>query len=173
MVIFEVLFGCHDVLIWVKVPPKKASQVCLSSLFFVFDGKEPVIFHFMCVVKLFVMSCIVIFPAWCVDWDYDFTFINSMTFYLSRVISWIVAYAKTKPQISCAVTAQLISAFVFAPRIMQSLFYLNPKFQASSLLPRLYRPISVRPGRKLQRPVFLLCSSFIILTIEVPKLIIQ
>ena len=45
---------------------------------------------------------------------------------------------KTKPQISCAVTdqrlcavnAQLISAFAFAARIVQS-FFLNPKFQAS------------------------------------------
>ena len=30
-----------------------------------------------------------------------------------------------------AVTAQLISAFVFAARIVQSFFFLNPKFQAS------------------------------------------
>ena len=29
---------------------------------------------------------------------------------------------------------QLISAFVFATRIVQSLFYLNPKFHASTLL---------------------------------------
>ena len=42
------------------------------------------------------------------------------------------AYAKTKTQISCAVTAQLISAFVFAEGIVQFLFFLNPKFQASS-----------------------------------------
>ena len=44
------------------------------------------------------------------------------------------AYAKTKAQISCAVTAQLISAFVFATRIVQSLLFLNPKFQASNML---------------------------------------
>ena len=44
------------------------------------------------------------------------------------------AYAKTKAQISFAVTAKLISAFVFATRIVQFLFFLNPKFQASSLL---------------------------------------
>ena len=42
------------------------------------------------------------------------------------------AYAKTRPQISCAVTAQLISIFVLATQIVQSLFFLNPKFQASS-----------------------------------------
>ena len=43
-----------------------------------------------------------------------------------------IAYAKTKAQISCAVTAQLISAFVFATQVVQSSFYLNPKSQASS-----------------------------------------
>ena len=44
------------------------------------------------------------------------------------------AFAKTKAQISCAVTAQLISAFVFAIRIVLFLFLLNPKFEASSPL---------------------------------------
>ena len=42
------------------------------------------------------------------------------------------AYAKTKTQISFAVTAKLISVFVFATRIVQSLPFLNTKFQASS-----------------------------------------
>ena len=36
--------------------------------------------------------------------------------------------------ISFAVTVKLISAFVFATRIVQSLYFLNPKFQASSHL---------------------------------------
>ena len=44
----------------------------------------------------------------------------------------ICIYARTKTQISFAVTAKLISAFVFATRIVQFLFYLNQKFQASS-----------------------------------------
>ena len=44
----------------------------------------------------------------------------------------VFAYAKTKTQISCAVTAQLISAFVFSTPTVQFLFFLNPKFQASS-----------------------------------------
>ena len=43
------------------------------------------------------------------------------------------AYAKTKTQISCAVTAQLISAFVFAIWIVQYLFILNTKFQALAI----------------------------------------
>ena len=58
------------------------------------------------------------------------------------------AYAKTKTQISFAVTAKLISAVVLATRIVQFLFYLNPKFQASSSFLCLYRPVCVGPGRK-------------------------
>ena len=44
------------------------------------------------------------------------------------------AYEKTKAQISFAVTAKLISAFVFATRIVQLLFFLNLKFLVSSHL---------------------------------------
>ena len=57
-------------------------------------------------------------------------------------------------------SAKLISAFVFATRIVQFLFYLNPKFhlnpkfQASSSFLSLYRPVCVGPGRKPRRPVF-------------------
>ena len=43
--------------------------------------------------------------------------------------SFFFAYAKTKTQISCAVTEQLIIAFVFAVRVVQSLYYFNPKFK--------------------------------------------
>ena len=57
-------------------------------------------------------------------------------------------YAKIKTQISFTVTAELISAFVFDTRIVQYLFYLNPKLQASSYLLRLYSPVCVEPGRK-------------------------
>ena len=74
---------------------------------------------------------------------------------MSRVMRKpVFAYAKTKTQISFAVTAKLISAFVFATRIVQSLFYLNPKFQASNHLLCLYSPVCVGPGRKPRRPVF-------------------
>ena len=65
------------------------------------------------------------------------------------------AYAKTKLQISCAVTVQLISAFVFAQKLVQYLFFLNPKFQGYSLLLRLYRPVCVGPGRN---PILLVFS---------------
>ena len=53
-----------------------------------------------------------------------------------------------------SVTAKLISAFVFATRIVEFLFYLNPKFQVSSSFLSLYRPVCVGPGRKPRRPVF-------------------
>ena len=55
------------------------------------------------------------------------------------------------PQISCVLTPQLISAFVFATQIVQSLFFLNRKFQASSYLLWLHSPVCVGPG---QNPVF-------------------
>ena len=58
------------------------------------------------------------------------------------------AYAKTKAQISCALIAQLISVFVFATWIVQSLYFLNPKFQASSHLLYLFSPLCVRTGGK-------------------------
>ena len=57
-------------------------------------------------------------------------------------------YAKTKTQISFAVAAKLISAFVFTIWIVHILFFLNPKFQASSLLLCLYSSVCVRPVQK-------------------------
>ena len=44
--------------------------------------------------------------------------------------------------------------FVFTTRIVQFLFFLNPKFQASTLPLCLYMPVCVTPGRKPRRPVF-------------------
>ena len=61
---------------------------------------------------------------------------------------------KTKPQISCTVTAQLIGAFVFATQIVQVLYLLNQKFQDSSYLLWLYSPVCVGPGPNSRRPVF-------------------
>ena len=46
-------------------------------------------------------------------------------------------YAKTKTQISFAVNAKLISSFVFATGIVQSLFYLNPKPSSVAVQPGL------------------------------------
>ena len=64
------------------------------------------------------------------------------------------SYAKTKSQISLAVTAKLISALFFATNKVQSLFFLNTKFPASSHLVWLYSLDCVRLGRKSRRPVF-------------------
>ena len=61
--------------------------------------------------------------------------------------------AKTKAQISFAVasrfvvTAKLISAIVFATRIVQFLYFLNPKFPASNHLMCLFSPVCVGPGQ--------------------------
>ena len=44
--------------------------------------------------------------------------------------------------------ADQLRAFVFATRIVQFLFYLNPKFQASSSFLSLYRSICDGPVRK-------------------------
>ena len=52
------------------------------------------------------------------------------------------------------VTPKLISAFVFATRIVKFLYFLNPKFQASSHLLWLYSLVCIGPGRKPRRPVF-------------------
>ena len=51
---------------------------------------------------------------------------------------FFLAYVKTKAQISFEVTPKLIIAFVFTTQIVQSLFFLNPKFQVSSHLLWLY-----------------------------------
>ena len=62
---------------------------------------------------------------------------------------------KQRRRISCAVTAQLISAFVFATQIVQILFYLYPKFQASSIV-----PVCVGPGHKPKLLAFSCTGSF-------------
>ena len=64
------------------------------------------------------------------------------------------AYVKTKAQISCTVTAQLISTFVFATLIVQFLSVLNPIYQASIHLLLLYSRVCVRAGQKPQRQAF-------------------
>ena len=66
---------------------------------------------------------------WCIENLSVYRYIYKTSF--SHWENRIFANAKTKAQISRAVTAQLISAFVFATRIVQFLLYLNPKFQAS------------------------------------------
>ena len=71
---------------------------------------------------------------------------------------------------SFAVTAKLISAFVFATRIVQTLFFLNPKFQASSHLLWLYSPVCVGPGRKPQTPDFSQRGPYVVIFVCSSKL---
>ena len=54
------------------------------------------------------------------------------------------------------------SAFVFALQIVQSHYYLYPKFQASSHLLWLYSLVCVGPGRKPQRPRLISKTVFLI-----------
>ena len=53
-----------------------------------------------------------------------------------------------------AINAKLINAFILAVRIVQLLFFLNPKFQASSLLMWLHRAVCVGPS-EIPKTVFL------------------
>ena len=61
---------------------------------------------------------------------------------------------KAEVQISCPLTAQLISTFVFTTLVVQSLYFLNPKFQASNHLLWLHSQVCVKPDQKHQRQVF-------------------
>ena len=83
-------------------------------------------------------------------------------YYLSRVVRKLAfrICQKIKTQISCAVTTQLLSPFVFAIQIVQFLHFLNLKFQAPSHLLRLYSPICVGLDWKPQRQVFSPRGSF-------------
>ena len=67
-----------------------------------------------------------------------------------HVKTGLLSLRKQKAQISCAVTTQLISAFVSATRLVKFPFYLYPIFQDSSFL----QLVCVGPGRKTRRPVF-------------------
>ena len=68
--------------------------------------------------------------------------------------SFFFVNAKTKTQIGFAVTAKLISVFVFATKLVKFIYFLNTKSQASSHLLWLHSPVCVRPGRKPRRLVF-------------------
>ena len=62
------------------------------------------------------------------------------------------------------VTAKLISAFVFATLIVQFLYFLNPKFQASRRLLWLYSPVCVglvyNPEGRFSHDEAQMCSKY-------------
>ena len=51
-------------------------------------------------------------------------------------------------------TADQRLCFRYIDTVVQSLYFLNPKFQASSHLLWLYSPVCVGPGHKSRRQVF-------------------
>ena len=79
-------------------------------------------------------------------------FLEGLMNHVMRKPTFCICEIKDADQL--VVTAKLISAFVFATQIVQSLYFINPKFQASSHLLYLYSPVCVGPGRKPRRPVF-------------------
>ena len=77
------------------------------------------------------------------------------TYYMSlvmRIPAFCVCENKDADQLRC--DRELISAFVFATRIVHSFFFLDTKFQASSHLMWLYSLVCVGHGWKPRRPVF-------------------
>ena len=74
---------------------------------------------------------------------------------MSRVVRKpAFSYAKTKTQSSGNREADQRLSPAFTIGLIQFLYYLNLKFQASSNLVWLYSPVCVGPGRKHRRPVF-------------------
>ena len=69
--------------------------------------------------------------------------------------------------ISCEVSEQLTSVFLFAAQIVQTLVFFKSEFQASSLLQWMYKPVCVAPVRKLKLLVFSCEGSFPLLRISI------
>ena len=69
--------------------------------------------------------------------------------------------------------ADQLRAFVFATQIVQSLYYLNPKFQASSHLLWLYSPVCVGPGQKPRTTVFSQRGSYVYVSHKLPADLVQ
>ena len=78
-------------------------------------------------------------------------------------MSKLFEYTKTKAQTSFVVIAKLITAFLFATRIVQSIFFQNLKFQVSNNRLLLYSPVCVGHGQKPRRSVFLQRGSNVLL----------
>ena len=80
-------------------------------------------------------------------------YVDSFLLISSVTRKHVFANAETKN--SSVVTMQLISVFFPTSWIVESLFFLNLKFQASSHLLWLYSPVCVGPGQKPRRQGFL------------------
>ena len=120
---------------------QKNIKIFLLKMFILFSVKN------LCMLHGFVMDLLIVEK----HKKFQIHSADTKTYIHIGAASWEnqrFAYAKTKAQISFAVTAKLISAFVFATRIEQTLYFLNMKFHASSCLLWLYRPVCVGPVRK-------------------------
>ena len=97
----------------------------------------------------------------------------TLTSDLFRKINYYMSRGMRKPAFCICENKdadQLICVFFFAVRMVQSLFYLNLKFQASSHLLWLYSPVCVGPGRKPRSPVFSERGSFYLCILkDMPK----
>ena len=81
-------------------------------------------------------------------------------FYMSLVVrnpAFCICRITGADQLCSNCTADQRLCFCY---MVQSLYFLNPKFQASSDLLWLYSPVCVRPGRKPRRLVFSRCRSY-------------
>ena len=94
-----------------------------------------------------------LYQAMCSFWNAWLHFRLKLSLVM-RKPAFCICENKDADQLVASVTAQLISTFVFTKRIVQFLYYLNPKYQASSHLLWLYSSVCVGPGQKSRRPVF-------------------
>ena len=77
-----------------------------------------------------------------------------MPYYYMRKPAFCICENKDADQLRRYISCAVISTFVFAIWIVKSLYYLNPKLQASSYLLWLYSLVCDGPGLKPRRPVF-------------------
>ena len=82
-------------------------------------------------------------------------YINKILTLMSKINIYEICHEKNnilhkrkQAQISFAVIGKLISTFVLATRIVQLLYFLNPKFPASYHLTCLYSSVCVGPVQK-------------------------
>ena len=83
-----------------------------------------------------------------------------------------ICFCISKNKDAAQVTAQLISAFVFSTKTLQTLYFLNPKFQASSHVRLLYSSVCVGPGLKPRRQVLSRLCSYLVVN-PPPRITIQ
>ena len=115
-----------------------------------------VIYHFDFEGKTLVL--IVPIPDHCLPF---FTFLITELFEPRREKTSFLHICENKDADQLRGNREADQRLCFRSRIVQSLFFLNPKFPASSHLLWLYSPVCVGPGRNPRRPVFSQRGSFV------------